>query len=124
MELLNLIGEGAQIGDMNAEDVAALSGRQAFSLLLPDGRVVVLIGLTSEEARGCLPGFMAPARFTVSAAGCLTCIEQSVQGLQCTESPENRSSSKPDSVQHSARARPTAWRLQHPTTRRCCLICG
>jgi len=72
MELLNLIGEGAQIGDMNAEDVAALSGRQAFSLLLPDGRVVVLIGLTSEEARGCLPGFMAPARFTVSAAGCLT----------------------------------------------------
>lgn len=68
MELLQLNGEGVEIGDMRAEDVATLAGQPAFSLRLPEGRVVVLIGLTRDEARSCWPGFMSPARFTVSAA--------------------------------------------------------
>lgn len=40
----------------------------AGSLRLPDNRVVVVIGLTRDEARACVPLFMSPARITVSAA--------------------------------------------------------
>lgn len=65
-ELLRLTGEGVQVGDMSAEDVAQFAGKPAFSLRLPDGRIVVLIGLTRDEARVCVHGFMAPARITVS----------------------------------------------------------
>lgn len=68
MELLRVAGDGVQIGDMQAEELALLAGQPAFSLRLPDGRVVVVIGLTRDEARACVPGFMAPARITVSAA--------------------------------------------------------
>lgn len=68
MELLQMTGEGVRIGDMAAEDLAQMSGQPAFSLRLPDNRVVVVIGLTRDEARACVPGFMSPARITVSAA--------------------------------------------------------
>lgn len=63
-----MTGEGVQIGDMQADELEKMAGQPAFSLRLPDGRVVVVIGLTRDEARACVPGFMAPARITVSAA--------------------------------------------------------
>lgn len=68
MDLLRMTGEGAQIGDMQADELAQMAGQPAFSLRLPDSRVVVLIGLTRDEARACALGFMSPARITVSAA--------------------------------------------------------
>lgn len=68
MELLRMTGEGVQIGDMQAEELAQMAGQPAFSLRMPDNRVVVVIGLTRDEARACMPGFMSPARITVSAA--------------------------------------------------------
>ena len=68
MELLRMTGEGVQIGDMMADELAQMAGKPAFSLRLPDARVIVVIGLTRDEARACVPGFMAPARLTVSAA--------------------------------------------------------
>lgn len=68
MELLRLTGRGIQIGDMSAEELVQMADKPAFSIELPDKRVVVLIGLTRDEARACVPGFMSPARFTVSAA--------------------------------------------------------
>ena len=67
-ELLRLTGEGVQVGDMPLHELEKMAGQPAFSLRLPDERVVVVIGLTRAEARACVPGFMAPARFTVSAA--------------------------------------------------------
>ena len=68
MELLRMSGEGVQIGDMPADELVRMAGKPAFSLRLPDDRVVVVIGLTRDEARACVPGFMATARFTVSTA--------------------------------------------------------
>ena len=68
MELLRMTGEGVQVGDMQAEELAQMAGKPAFSLRLPDDRVIVVIGLTRDEARACVPGFMSPARFTVSTA--------------------------------------------------------
>lgn len=68
MELLNLNGEGVQIGDIGADELAQMAGKPALSVSLADGRVVVLVGMTRDECRQCLPAFLAPARFTVSAA--------------------------------------------------------
>ncbi|MCA3068776.1 MAG: hypothetical protein IOD11_00015 [Rhodocyclaceae bacterium] len=68
MELLNLNGEGVQIGDIGAEELAQMADKPALSVRLADGRNVVLVGLTRDECRACLPAFMAPARLTVSGA--------------------------------------------------------
>ena len=68
MELLRLTGEVVSIGDMPADEVPNLEGVPHLLLRLSDGRDVVLSGLTREECRACVPAFMAPARFTVSAA--------------------------------------------------------
>lgn len=68
MELLTLNGEGIQIGDIAAEELALLAGQPAISVRLSDGRVVVLVGMTRDECRACVPAFMSPARLTVSAA--------------------------------------------------------
>jgi hypothetical protein len=68
MELLTLIGEGVQIGDIGADELSQMAGKPALSVSLADGRVVVLVGMTRDECRQCLPAFMAPARLTVSAA--------------------------------------------------------
>lgn len=68
MELLRLTGEVVSIGDMPADEVPKLEGVPHLLLRLSDGRDIVLSGLTREECRACVPAFMAPARFTVSAA--------------------------------------------------------
>lgn len=68
MELLNLNGEGIQIGDIGADELAQMTGKPALSLSLADGRVLVLVGLTRDECIQCLPAFLEPARFTVSTA--------------------------------------------------------
>jgi hypothetical protein len=68
MELLNLSGEGVQIGDIGADELAQMVGKPALSVSLADGRLVVLVGMTRDECRQCLSAFLAPARFTVSAA--------------------------------------------------------
>jgi hypothetical protein len=68
MELLNLNGEGVQIGDIGADELAQMAGKPALSISLADGRVVVLVGMTRDECRECMPAFLASARFTVSTA--------------------------------------------------------
>lgn len=65
MELLQLDGEGVEIGDMHADALAKFAGMPALSVQLSDGRVVVLIGMTREECKACLPAFLAPARIKV-----------------------------------------------------------
>ena len=67
MKLLKLNGEGFQVGDIQADDLARMVGKPAFGLLLPDDRVIVIVGLTKDEARACVPGFLSPARLTLSA---------------------------------------------------------
>jgi len=68
MELLNLSGEGVHIGDADADELAKMAGQPSFSISLTDGRTVMIVGLTREECRQCVPAFMEPSRFTVSAA--------------------------------------------------------
>ena len=68
MELLNLNGEGVQIGDIGADELTKMAGKPALSVILADGRMVVLVGMTRDECRQCLPAFLAPVRLTVSSA--------------------------------------------------------
>lgn len=68
MELLHLNGEGIQIGDIGADDLLRMVGQPALSMRLADGRIVVIVGMTRDECRECLPAFLAPARLTVSSA--------------------------------------------------------
>ena len=68
MELLQLNGEGIQIGDIGPDDLVQMEGQPALSVRLADGRVVMLVGMTRDECRQCLPAFLSPARFTVSSA--------------------------------------------------------
>ena len=68
MELLRLTGEVVSIGDMPADKVPKMAGVPHLLLRLSDGRDIVLSGLTRDECRACVPAFMSPARFSVSAA--------------------------------------------------------
>ena len=67
MELLNLNGEGVQIGEIAAEALALMAGKPAISVRLGDGRLVVLVGMTRDECLACLPAFLSPARLVVCA---------------------------------------------------------
>ena len=68
MELLRFTGEVISIGDMPEEEVARMVFRPHLMLRLEDGRDVVLVGLTRDECKACLPAFLEAAQFTVSSA--------------------------------------------------------
>ena len=63
-ELTAIEGECIQVGDVNVADLAQFAGRPGLTMLAAD-REVLLVGLTREECRACLPGFMGPLRIAV-----------------------------------------------------------
>lgn len=64
--LLTLAGEGIAIGNVGTEALQKLAGLPSFTIALPDGRHILLAGLTQDECRACLPGFLDGATITVT----------------------------------------------------------
>lgn len=69
MDILRLTGELVAIGDLTrADEVLPLVGKPRLLLRMPDGRTVLLAGLTQDECRACAGAFLAPATIVLRAA--------------------------------------------------------
>ena len=65
--LLNLTGQIVSIGDLPAEEAPHIVGLPHIMVGLDDGRIILISGLTQDECRACVPGFMEAVSIGVNA---------------------------------------------------------
>lgn len=65
--LLLLTGEVLTVGDIMTDDLLPFRNQPRVELRLPDGRIVLLAGLTQDECRACASRFLRDVTLSIGA---------------------------------------------------------